>query len=294
MVPRIDRPIFITGCGRSGTTLAYELLARHPDVGWFSNYTDRFRWMPQLAVLSKCYPFRGGMNELGSRGALKPSEGYRLWDSCSPRSPAEEHRRLTAEDATYDERRRIQRLAFAHLRYQGRSRFLNKNTRLSHRLPHLNALFDDVHVIHVLRDPRAAVSSLLRVAFWPEIQLWWRDGQTPAQLMTSGFAPEILAAEVWREEVRCLTEDAACLPPNRYLEVRYEQLISDPAEVVAAMLDFAGLRSDQRFLTAINYIGIKDTTGNYGRYLNAEQIIQVEMTAGSVARKLGYRLGSDL
>lgn len=288
----LDRPIFITGCGRSGTTLTYELLARHPDVGWFSNYTDRFHWMPQLAVLSRCYPLVR-MNKPGSRGILKPSEGYRLWKSCSPRSPAEEHRRLTEEDATSDERRRIQRLAFVHLRYQGRSRFLHKNTRLAHRLRHLNALFDDAYVIHVVRDPRAAVSSLLKVAFWPGLRLWWRDNQTPAQLMSSGLAQEILAAELWREEVQCLTEDASCLLPNHYLEVRYEQLVADPAGVVADMLAFAGLRCDQKFLAAVNSFDIRDTSGNYGRYLSVEQIAQVEMTVGSVAHKLGYRLSSD-
>lgn len=291
MTSALDRPVFVTGCGRSGTTLVYELLARHPDVGWFSNYTDRFHGIPQLAILSRLYPL-ACMNKPGSRGTLKPSEGYRLWDSCSPRSPDEEHRRLTEEDATPDERRRIQRLALAHLRYQGRSRFLHKNTRLAHRLRHLNVLFDDAHVIHVVRDPRAAVSSLLKVAFWPGLHLWWRDGQTPSELVSSGLAPEALAAELWREEVQCLTEDASCLPPNRYLEIRYEQLVADPAGVVATILAFAELRYDQKFLTAVNSFDIRDTSGNYGRYLSVDQIAQVEMTVGSVARKLGYRLAS--
>jgi omega-hydroxy-beta-dihydromenaquinone-9 sulfotransferase len=290
MTSPVDRPVFITGCGRSGTTLAYELLAQHPDVGWFSNYTDRLPWLPQLAALSRFYPFMGVD---GRRGALKPSEGHRLWAYCSPRSPEDELRRLTEEDASSYERRRIHRTVRAHLRYQGRVRFLNKNVRLTHRLRHLNALFDDARVIHVLRDPRPTVSSLLRVAFWARIPLWWHNGQTPVQLIASGFAPEILAAEVWREQVLCATKDASQLGASRYLEVRYEHLVKDPATTVSTILDFAELRCDPKFLKSVESFPIKDTSGNYRRYLSSEQIQQVETTAGAVARKLGYQLDSD-
>jgi len=38
----IDRPIFILGNIRSGTTILYNLLATHPDVCWISNYSDRY------------------------------------------------------------------------------------------------------------------------------------------------------------------------------------------------------------------------------------------------------------
>ena len=38
----IDRPIFILGNIRSGTTILYNLLATHPEVCWFSNYSDRY------------------------------------------------------------------------------------------------------------------------------------------------------------------------------------------------------------------------------------------------------------
>ena len=35
-------PLFIVGCGRSGTTIVYELLCEHPDLAWFSNYAERW------------------------------------------------------------------------------------------------------------------------------------------------------------------------------------------------------------------------------------------------------------
>ena len=36
---QILKPIFIVGAPRSGTTLLYDLLAQHPTLGWFSNYS---------------------------------------------------------------------------------------------------------------------------------------------------------------------------------------------------------------------------------------------------------------
>ena len=35
----IEKPIFIVGVPRSGTTLLYTLLAQHKDLGWFSRDT---------------------------------------------------------------------------------------------------------------------------------------------------------------------------------------------------------------------------------------------------------------
>ena len=40
---RIDRPVYVTGLARSGTTILLETLARHPDVA-----THRYRDFPML------------------------------------------------------------------------------------------------------------------------------------------------------------------------------------------------------------------------------------------------------
>ena len=40
---RVDRPIYVTGLARSGTTILLETLARHPDVA-----THRYRDFPML------------------------------------------------------------------------------------------------------------------------------------------------------------------------------------------------------------------------------------------------------
>ncbi|MHC4473659.1 MAG: sulfotransferase, partial [Planctomycetota bacterium] len=44
-----DRPIFIVGPHRSGTTLLYRKLAMHPDVGYYNRADRRCPWSPLLA-----------------------------------------------------------------------------------------------------------------------------------------------------------------------------------------------------------------------------------------------------
>ena len=48
----IDRPIFVVGCHRSGTTVLYEALAAHPDVACFTNASNL---LPQVPLLSNAF-----------------------------------------------------------------------------------------------------------------------------------------------------------------------------------------------------------------------------------------------
>jgi len=49
----IERPIFVIGTGRSGTTLFFHLLALHPDLAWFSNFGNRWYRHAWPALLSR-------------------------------------------------------------------------------------------------------------------------------------------------------------------------------------------------------------------------------------------------
>ena len=44
----IEKPIFITGLGRSGTTLIHTMLSTHPQVNWLSLLSGKFPGRPYL------------------------------------------------------------------------------------------------------------------------------------------------------------------------------------------------------------------------------------------------------
>ena len=158
---QIDRPIFIVGPGRSGTTLLLKLLAGHGDLAWFSGYTDRFPSFPQLAFLSRMdsFPFAGQQIRL-SKGWPKPAEANRIWDSCFPHFLWPSHdlgeRECTAEGAA-----KLRSLVATHLVWQGRRRFLTKYTGYP-RFGLIRRVFPDALFVHIDRDPRAVVFSWMK------------------------------------------------------------------------------------------------------------------------------------
>lgn len=90
----------------------------------------------------------------------------------------------------------------------------------------INRLVPDARFIHVVRDPRQVVGSLLEARHsWADAS--WAPGR-PAS-----------AARLWRRHFEGARQ-AAAFGPDRYLELRYEDLKKDPVAGVAAMLGFLG------------------------------------------------------
>jgi hypothetical protein len=200
-----ERPIFVIGCPRSGTTLTVRLITRAPGTCWLG------------------------------------TEGHVLWESFHhPRAKGWESGALDASDIGSVERRY---LAWAIPTLAGRGRFVDKTPRNTLRLPYLDALFPRAQYVFVFRDGRAIVSSLY--------EEWPRAGRIPYRL-PEGFALQGTPARSWRfvlpsgwrelngrpVEEACAHVYVACteamlafrdgLPPERYVDLRYEDLLDDP------------------------------------------------------------------
>ena len=65
----------------------------------------------------------------------------------------------------------------------------------------------DAQFVHLVRDPRAVVASLLRVPWWADLPIWCADGVTPRQWEQQGGDAIELAATLWNTEVSKVIED---------------------------------------------------------------------------------------
>lgn len=248
--PHLVQPIFIVGCPRSGTSLVADLFGTHPDVA---------NW----------------------------SEAGRLWDPVDYRNPEADHC-WGAERASERQARRLHGWCEWYRRAEGKRRFLNKHPRNSVRIDYLRRIFPDARFVHVIRDGRAVVASILH-----QIRSRPRRQQIPfgnfckppgwRSLLRDDLTEQ--TALQWTEIVRYVRERRAGLGGD-YYELRYEDLCSDPKTSFEAMFAFAELPVTPAALAGIP--AQLEDRNRFREVLTPEQIATVERVQGRLLRDLGY------
>jgi Sulfotransferase family len=132
--------------------------------------------------------------------------------------------RLARFGLTQDEWRAHVRELFVwvHEQYaarQGKPRWADKSPAYALIVEYINSLFPDCQVIHVIRDPRDVLDSWVR--------RW-------------GYLSGRTAVGAWPSHVKSAREFGARHGPDRYYEVRYEELVNDPEKVVKALMEWLG------------------------------------------------------
>jgi omega-hydroxy-beta-dihydromenaquinone-9 sulfotransferase len=241
----------------------------HPDLAWLSQYVNRAPHLPALAWFSRVAslgpafrrlpPGTERRRSLLERLRLRPVEGYRPWRQyCGGRFPYES---LIGVRASSEERARTRTFVAKLARYQGKSRMLVKLTGPA-RIEYLTSIFPDAVFIHLVRDGRAVVESLLRTPFWRDTERArnpaWGDllSGHDVELWTAfERSPLALAAIEWRAIVLGARREAERHAPDRYIEARYEDFIHDPHAAIDRVIDACDLRLSpeiHEFLDRIN------------------------------------------
>ncbi|MGH8249940.1 MAG: sulfotransferase family protein [Steroidobacteraceae bacterium] len=235
----IAKPIFFTGVPRSGTTIAFEAFARHPNLAWPTNYTAQFPRLPQLNLLRRLLDNsrlelvgrknQYGRARLGNRFLPMPNEAYEFWNRHGDPRFARDY--LDAASGLRA-RSRLSGAVQNLVSWQGKQRFAAKLTGPP-RIGFLSAVFPDAIFVHIVRDGRAVVHSLLKVGFWREKggfeAPFWSGGPSNAWSGNPSGDPGVLAALQWRDILAAARQEAAALGPGQYVELRYEDLVIEPA-----------------------------------------------------------------
>ena len=214
----IDSPILLLGTGRSGTTLALNLLACHPDLAWSSQYTNHFPRVPQLSVLSRVLDVDMVRHRLPRQWRLTPtpSEPYMLLNHLTDRVFTEP-RSLSQADVTANARKLYRHNVRQHLHWQGKARYLQKHTGFP-RTSYLRQIFADARFVHVHRDGRSVANSLLHVAFFDGTMASWMWGpmrpEFEQEYLASGKSRVVLAAIWWKTLVDAIEEAMSELPAS--------------------------------------------------------------------------------
>lgn len=274
-------PIFVVGVARSGTTLLRYMLCGNPRLYLApeSNFIPRF--------------FRNHPTEELTRdravGILEGIRDYRtFWrdwqgDRPDPREVVDAIDPLTPAsliDALY---RR-----YAH--QYGASRWGDKSTIYPAWIDLFVEMFPTCQIVHVIRDARdVAVSSI--------------DAYRGPRFL---YMDPYYASRMWRERLGRGLAAGRRLPPERYHEIRYEELTADPEARIRELCAFLGedfhpamLSPSKEALKHYHSFGIHQlvrtevTTARSGRWRTdltpADQRL-VQGAAAPLLAKLGYPL----
>jgi len=279
-------PIFIGGCGRSGTTLAVDLLGMHPqlspiyETGFvidLANYLLRDTGLSPFMVAdeireymrrwSRNLPFRPHEKREYERYWHGPHHVLFTHDFAMARTEALIESFL-ATDAEAGFRRFIRDLFAEHARLDGKPGWVNKTPRYILMLPLLQRLFPNMVFVHCLRDPRPVAASMLSRNWGPKT-----------------------AAEAARFWLHCIdrAEAFARAAPDRYAELRYEALMEDPEGALSRTLGRLGLGDEAGAMLARYREQIALRPPADREALDPALIEAVEAAAGPAMARLGYR-----
>lgn len=257
----INRPIFVIGTGRCGSTIIFEALTLHEQLGWFSNYNARFPKLELASVAPRVYDlplllprgeklqYKQGHSRLNKILPI-PGECYDKWEVMCGRKFRDDY--LIGVRASEDERHRVHHAVEMVLKLQKKARFAAKITGPS-RMTYLASIFPDAQFINVIRDGRAVANSWLNVDFWRDRGRYhtplWKNGLPETwqdEWAHYGESPAALAAMQYRTIIELSRREKLQLDVDQYIEIAYSAFIIDPSGTMRRILDFLGLPDSPR------------------------------------------------
>ena len=214
-------PFFIVGCGRSGTTLLRTMLNRHSRVAVP---------LESLFIIDYLKAKDGLDRDVLIKTLLQE---YELHEWGIDIDPSDLVDTASARDA-------IERLHELYLLKHGKQIWGQKTPRFVHHGEVLKRAWPDAKFVHVVRNPHAVVSSLIRS------DVHRSNAYFGAQRWARDVAAGLRLAETF---------------PGDVLLVRYEDLVSDPERELRRVCTHLGLGYEPEIATPQ-----KRETGEYGSY----------------------------
>jgi hypothetical protein len=270
MGDQIVRPIFIVGAPCSGTNIFYRTFAKHPDLAWISNITKKVPsslWLTRIIMLF--------------RNDHRPTEANNVWQKFA----GKDDESLGREDVSAAARKYLKSVLHNNLRIFNKPRFVNKCPGNSVRMEFLKEIFPDAMFIHILRDGRAAAYSIMRSRLRHSGEYWsvkppgWQD------LLKLPLVDA--CALQWKMTVKAILKSAKKLPGEQFMEVRYEEFVARPAEMLKQVGDRCGLVWQDDLLQAIT-VGMDNRNFKWQTQMQDTDKNTLNGMLGNFLKHLGY------
>lgn len=224
---RVVRPVFIIGCGRSGTTIFGRALSWHSDITylneprqlWFSAYPETDIWT---------------------------SEAFKRKGKLA----------LSAADTSCLKSKKLKRLFHFELKSTGAPVLIEKLPINNFRLEFIYKIFPDARFIHIYRNGLEVAKSIEKMC---ETGNWFGENSYKWKLLVD-YAnsrsrkedlPSLCETNYdkglleWRLSTEAAVDFLQKLPDEAFFEFKYDELIENPVETISRILEFIGVTNDQ-------------------------------------------------
>ena len=276
---QISAPVIITGLGRSGTSILYELLATNPAFGVPTSWEAMFPCPPPEAASYRSDPRADKAHQLLTQwgrvappwvamhesGGWIPAECVAVYeasfrsDNMPSKAPVPSYSSwLATADMRPALRYHKRVLKLLQWRNPRRHWLLKSPSHLAY-LPQLLEEFPDARVVVTHRDPikaNASITNMLATLYWMRSTQPFDVGAFEALMTPDAVAGRLNQLVDWIE--------AGAVPADHVFSSHYADLLEDPEDAVRRLCERMGLIMDETALERLQaYIRAKPQ-GKFG------------------------------
>lgn len=266
-------PVFVVGHGRSGTSILATLIRKHLQVAFGTESQFFIRYHRQLARygdLARGPKRRLLVEDLSRERFFQRSKKYGV--------------RLDVDRAVREAKPHTYAGVLAAIMRQNAEcqqmeRWGDKTPEYTAHLPLLHGLFPEAQYIHIVRDGRDVALSGYRMHF--------------------GAKNAYAAARQWSHVLSQVQAFALTMPNDAFMELRYEDLLTNPVETFARIIAFLDIEDpDGQVSATVGQSAAHDLrAGNFGKWkrdLSRREQDMFVAIAGSHLARYGYETAAPV
>jgi hypothetical protein len=279
----VDRPVLITGFGRSGTTILFEVLSLDPQFRVVQKWEglipapppepDTYATDPRIAkterltrLLDEMIPEFSAIHKMG--GTL-PIESLELEypTFLSEVFPMMMHvpsyaAYIRGKDLTSTFTWQRKTLKLLQSRYKRKHWLMKSPSHLPH-LERYTAVFPGIRVIFAHRDPIVtadSVTSFLGMLYYQRTDKVWGSGEIESWVLAMGEE----RAKLWDPAMAMI--QSGRIPKGGYANFYYHRFVSDPIGAVKSVYDDLGMTLTDEVADSMRSYLAKKTKGVFGKH----------------------------